>query len=126
MFRKRKDMEQKTLFNCHDGVGDVLCTYLLRAGDSQSGIRFVHDDIIQPGSSIGEHEHIGEEELYYILEGHGTMILDGEPLPIGPGDVSLVRSGHTHGLINTGDHDMRLLVLCVKPSLAQETTDDRE
>jgi mannose-6-phosphate isomerase-like protein (cupin superfamily) len=119
-------MEQKTLFNCHGGVGDVLCTYVLKADDSQSGIRFVHDGIIQPGSGIGEHEHDGEEELYYVLEGHGTMILDGESWPMGPGDVSLVRSGHTHGLINTGDRDMRLLVLCVKPGLADKALYDCE
>lgn len=104
-----------TITACHEGIGDLLCRTILREGDSGVGIRFVHDDVLEPGASIGEHEHTDDEELYLVVSGHGTMIMDGVPTPIGPGDASLVKRGHTHGLINGPDEPMRLIVVCVAP-----------
>ena len=42
-----------------------------------------------------------------MVDGYGTMILDGQPFEMGPGDVSLVKPGHTHGLVNSSDGPMR-------------------
>ena len=107
---------QTTIANCHDGLGELLCRTVLNEGDSDVGIRFVHDDVMPPGASIGEHEHTDDEELYLVVSGHGTMIMDGVPTPMGPGDASLVKRGHTHALINGPDEPMRLIVVCVKPA----------
>ena len=84
------------------------------AGDSELGIQFVHDDILPPGTTIGEHSHIGNEEIYFIVDGEGTLILDGVQHSVSSGDISLCRSGHSHGLINSGKTDMRLLVVCIE------------
>lgn len=78
------------------------------------GVQWMHDDIFPPGASIGEHRHDGEEEIYFVVEGTGTMILDGRPFPLGPGDVSVVQSSHTHGLINSNEGAMRLIVVCIR------------
>ena len=76
-------------------------------------IRFMHDDRLEPGATIGEHVHADTEEIYFVAEGAGTLILDGERFPIGAGDVSVVRRHHAHGLMNAPDRPMRLLVVCV-------------
>ena len=115
MIRRRDEMATQVLEQCHDGTGKLRCRHVLQADDSRVGTRFVHDDVIDPGASIGEHRHGDDEEIYFVVDGHGTMILDGESFPIGPGDVSLVRPGHSHGLINAPDAPMRLLVICTKP-----------
>ena len=115
MLRRQSEMETQVLVNCHEGTGNVHCRTVLRAADSELGIRFMHDDVIEPGASIGEHLHRDEEEVYFVVEGHGTMILDGQRFGIGPGDVSLVGRGHSHGLENSPDGPMRLVVYCVKP-----------
>lgn len=115
MLRTTPAMKVETYDKCHDGLGTLVCRHVLQAGDSAVGIQFMHDDTIPPGVSIGEHLHTGEEEIYFLVEGSGLMILDGVRHPFNPGDVSLVQHGHTHGLINTGPTPMRLLVLCVRP-----------
>ena len=106
-------MTQKTFANCHDGKGDLQAWLVLGRTDSQQGVQWMHDDTLPAGVSIGEHRHDGNEEIYYVVEGKGTMFLDGASFPIGPGDVSVVHPGHTHGLVNSKDGPMRLIVVCV-------------
>ena len=113
MLRKRSEMSQKTFAACHGGEGDVLAHLVLSKTDSRQGVQWMHDDILPPGVSIGEHRHDNNEEIYFVVEGHGTMILDGANFPIGPGDVSVVHPGHTHGLLNSDKEPMRLIVICV-------------
>jgi mannose-6-phosphate isomerase-like protein (cupin superfamily) len=114
VLRRRSEMKTDTLVNCHEGTGQLACRTVLSKGDS-SGVRYMHDDLIEPNASIGEHLHRDDEEVYFVVEGRGTMILDGQRFPIGPGDVSLVTPGHSHGLVNS-DKPMRLIVICVKPN----------
>jgi len=99
--------------NCHDGSGTLHCTEMLaayrRAGP---GFRFIHDNILEPGASIGEHVHDGDEELYLILDGEGVARIDGEEKPVKAGDVIVTRSGHAHALRNSERGPMHLLVIC--------------
>ena len=114
MIRRKSEMTERETDNCHDGSGKIAIRTVLEQGDSQVGIRFMHDDVLEPGATIGEHPHEGTEEIYFVVEGHGRMILDGESVPIGPGDISLVERGHSHGIVNSGDAPMRLLVIGVE------------
>jgi mannose-6-phosphate isomerase-like protein (cupin superfamily) len=114
MFRKCTEMKSEVYAKCHGGQGDLTCRHVLHKADSEMGTQYMHDDILPPGVSIGEHRHDGDEEIYFLVEGSGTMILDGQEHPMGPGDVSVVKSGHTHGLINTGKTPMRLIVICTR------------
>ncbi len=116
-------MQMSVLDRCHDGEGKLDCFIALQGSESDQGIRFMHDDIIEPGASIGEHLHDHSEEIYFVVEGHGTLILDGRHIPIGPGDVSLVKLGHTHGIINSEDSPMRLIVVGVSipPAASMQT-----
>lgn len=108
---ERQAMAHREVQRCHDGEGPMGATFVL-GGKQFEGrcIRFLHDNILPPGSSIGYHRHDSGEEYYLVLSGHGTMQLDGEEYPIGPGDISAVFAGGSHGLINDGDEDMRLIV----------------
>jgi len=111
MFRPADEMQARTLTNCHDGSGDLECRLVLEAADTGGCLSFMHDDLLEPGAVIGEHTHEGNEEVYMVVEGHGTMIVDGEEYPIGPGDVSVCRSGHSHAIRNSRDGTMRLIVV---------------
>lgn len=107
-------MNQEWSENCHGGSGKFYMTNVLKGEDSDIGIAFMHDDVLEPGSVFGEHLHRGNEEVYFVAEGHGTMIYDGKEYPIGPGGVSLVKDGHSHGIRNSTDGQMRLIVLEVR------------
>src|SRR6185312_4094657 len=43
-----------------------------------------------------------EDEIYYVLSGTGTMVLDGKTVEITPGTAVLTRTGSTHSLKQTG------------------------
>lgn len=113
MIRKRSDMTCRDFYDCHDGSGLTRAHLVLQAADSAAGIQLMHDDIIAPGASIGEHPHHNEEEIYFIAAGQGIFISDGQEQPAAAGDVLLCKSGHSHGIINNSDQDLRLLVIAV-------------
>ena len=99
---------------CHGGAGIVQGRHVIEGSDALA-VPFVHDDVLPPGTSIGEHSHVDDEEIYYVVEGRGTILLDGARHAIGTGDVAVVRPGHSHGLINDDDRPLRLLVICSRP-----------
>jgi quercetin dioxygenase-like cupin family protein len=68
---------------------------------------------IPPGTQFGVHVHDGSEELYAILKGRGTALLDGEEHAVGPGDFLMLRNGGAHGLRNDGPDAIELLCVCV-------------
>ena len=41
------------------------------------------------------------------------MHLDGTDHPVSAGDITAVYPGGTHGLINNGDEDLRVIVFCI-------------
>jgi mannose-6-phosphate isomerase-like protein (cupin superfamily) len=112
---KRAHMKTEPVERCHDGVGRMASTTAFSRPDSGPGFRFVHDNVLDPGASIGEHLHTGDEEIYLVLEGEGTMIEDGRPYPVTAGDLCITTAGHSHGLRN-GPTPMRLLVVGVLPA----------
>lgn len=59
------------------------------------------------------HAHLANEELYYVLEGSGTLRLDGAEHPVRAGDfVALPPGPHSaHQLVNTGDSPLRFLAV---------------
>lgn len=68
---------------------------------------------IPAATQFGVHIHEGSEELYFILKGRGTALLDGEEHPIVPGDILMLKNGGAHGLRNDGPEDIELLCVCV-------------
>jgi quercetin dioxygenase-like cupin family protein len=110
--KKKKDMLRQPLENCHDGQGALDWTEVLDEGDlKERGLNFVHDDVLPPGVSIGNHRHTEDEEYYYIVSGKGVMTLDQERFEVTAGDITAVYPGGMHGLENSGSEDLRILVI---------------
>lgn len=101
-------------FGCHDGEGMFLNNGLFTGDDFKSNIQFMNYTILPKGSTIGNHEHTNDEEIYIILSGTGEMYFDGVSFPVTAGSVTVNKPYGTHGLKNTGDTDMALLVFEVK------------
>jgi mannose-6-phosphate isomerase-like protein (cupin superfamily) len=97
-------------------AGEILVGDLFSPEELGSAWDFVQCVKLPPGSAVGEHTHRGDEELYYIFEGRGTMTEDGEEFAVGPGTASLCGSGDSHGLVNTSEAD--LVFLAVQAPLA--------
>ncbi|HYD61775.1 MAG TPA: cupin domain-containing protein [Noviherbaspirillum sp.] len=91
-----------------------------------STLVFFHEVTVPPGSVEGTHQHIGSEELYYVVSGSGVAYLglDDDPslknfpvvqrhifgigmkdcreVAVSPGKVIFTKSGGIHGIRNTG------------------------
>lgn len=67
---------------------------------------------VPPGSSTVGHHHVRTEEIYYVLEGEGTVQVRDERQRIGPGDAIAIPPGAFHQIVNTGQATLRFLCCC--------------
>ena len=112
MIIHKDDAPTRPIDRCHDGEGLLHMTEMLGEYKRQAGgVKFIHDNIVEPGASIGEHTHTDDEEVYLIIDGRGTMRVDGVEERVGPGDICLTRPGHSHSLTNSDDGPMHLIVI---------------
>ncbi len=67
------------------------------------------------GFEVGQehklHAHQGMDKMYHVLEGSGLFLLEGKELPMEAGNLLIAPSGVLHGIRNTGN--MKLLVMVV-------------
>ena len=113
MILQRTERLAKRITDCHGGHGGLWCAELLADyAKKEVGFKYIHDNHLEPGASIGEHRHDTDEEIYIILSGRGVMKIDGQPQPVAPGDVCLTRRGHSHDLVNSLEGPMHFLVIC--------------
>ena len=69
---------------------------------------------INPLSSIGRHQHVGETEPYYILSGEGIFIdNDGNRTPVRRGDVCIIREGDFHAIENPSETEILSLMAVI-------------
>ncbi|MFO0904609.1 MAG: cupin domain-containing protein [Pirellulales bacterium] len=67
---------------------------------------------LPPGASTTPHHHPATEEIYYILEGRGTMRIGVERREVGPGDAIAIPPGASHQITNIGDSTLLFLCCC--------------
>lgn len=115
MIRRLSGLVEETRVHIRGGLGAGRGVDLLEAGE-MAGVLSMGRITLDPGATIGEHAHPNTEDLYLILEGRGTGILDGERFAVGPGDLFLVKAGGSHGLINDSDAPLTFLGLLTRPA----------
>jgi mannose-6-phosphate isomerase-like protein (cupin superfamily) len=76
---------------------------------------------LESGTSTAPHYHPTTEEIYYILEGNGTMRIDEESQTVGPGDAIAIPPGSVHRITNIGRCVLRFLCCCA-PAYEHEDT----
>jgi len=67
------------------------------------------------------HHHPRTEEIYYILEGHGSMQIGSESRAVGPGDAIAIPPGVRHQIRNTGSVVL-IFLCCCAPAYEEEDT----
>jgi mannose-6-phosphate isomerase-like protein (cupin superfamily) len=56
---------------------------------------------LYPEKETSGHSHDGQEEVYYFIEGKGSMILGQKSFSVNAGDIVLIPDGAFHKVINT-------------------------
>lgn len=95
----------------HEGKG--LCRHcaVFLQQDFDTPVRFLNYTIIPPAGSFGPHPHGDDNEIYIILEGRGEYVENGCSAEVAEGDIIVNARFAVHGIANTGDAPMRVLVL---------------
>ena len=65
--------------------------------------------VLHPGASIGYH-HQETDEVYYIDGGTGKMTINNNTFDVKAGDAVLTRTGSSHGLVQTGNSDLTIII----------------
>ncbi len=101
-----------------------------------SNLVFFHEVTVPPGGVEGTHQHIGSEELYYVVEGEGIGYMGAgddpklaqdqqfptvqmpifgldsrlmKEIPMKPGSVIFTKSGGMHGIRNPGNKPLKFI-----------------
>ena len=82
------------------------------AGLYNHGRLFAHVTV-NPGCSIGYHDHQHETEFYYIIKGEAVFNDDGKEVVVHAGDICATGYGASHGLENRTDSPVELIALIV-------------
>ena len=65
--------------------------------------------LLHPGASLGMHRHEQNSEIYYILSGPATVLIDDGEEHLKAGEMHYCPMGHAHSLINSGNQDLVFL-----------------
>ena len=87
------------------GKGHVLIKHILGEKEMNGKCGLYAEVTLEPGCSLGYHEHHNESETYYILSGKGIYSDNGTLRMVKAGDVTFTPDGQGHGMTNTGDED---------------------
>ncbi len=97
----------------HHGSGLIHIKNLTDAeGLYGHGRMFAHVTV-DPGCSIGYHDHQHETEFYYIIKGEAVFNDDGKEVVVRPGDICATGYGQHHGLENRTSEPVELIALIV-------------
>ena len=64
---------------------------------------------LEPGASVGDHSHHGDEDFYYCLSGTGIVVDNGVEMPFTPCTLQITRDGETQAIRNTGETELVFL-----------------
>lgn len=62
----------------------------------------------EPGQGTVEHHHVGQDEIFYVVEGNGTITVDGEARPVSAGSLIFAPAESKHS-VETGDNRMVMM-----------------
>lgn len=79
------------------------------ASTSLQAVGLAHAEV-DPGRMLPTHVHRRLSEIYHVVSGTGTMVLNGELHRVTAGDTISLPPGTVHGLYNPGPEPLRLIV----------------
>lgn len=112
MIIRKEDVEVFEKQNLQNGQGTVAIHNLLP--DPPAHIRLLNRLEMQPGTSVGEHGHQNEIEIYYLLEGELQLDEDGVRTVLKQGDIHVFnKDSRKHTIKNDGDVKCAFIALIV-------------
>ena len=110
-------MEIQRIENMCGGNGHVFLKPILNEKQLNGKCGLYAEVTLEPGCSLGYHEHHGESETYYILSGKGIYSDNGELRMVEAGDMTFTPDGKGHALTNAGEENLVFMALIILNSI---------
>ncbi|MDP4093746.1 MAG: cupin domain-containing protein [Bacillota bacterium] len=111
MIKKAENMEIEIKDQMRGGKGSVEIMHIFKQQELTGKARLCAKISINPGCSIGLHEHVNEEEIFYVIKGKGIVNDNGEVKEVAKGDSILTGGGAVHSIENTGSDVLELVAV---------------
>lgn len=113
MIRRSNEMETEVRHKMRGGKGDVGFFHAFKSSEITAPCRVCSTLVLEPGCSIGEHAHVGEDEVYLILSGTGRLFDGKEYTTVTAGDAVLTGNGESHSIENIGEDTLKIFAVVV-------------
>ncbi len=113
MIRKENECKVELREHMRDGNGTVKITHFTSPEELYNKGRLYAKITLEPGCSIGYHEHLTDSEIFYILNGHAKYNDNGEIKDVYGGDVTICAKGQGHGISNETDETIEFIAVIV-------------
>lgn len=97
----RNEMRIEEKEQLRGGEGTTRFLHLLD-GSTQKNARLFAEITLNPGCSIGYHQHDKETEYFFIVSGAGIVNDNGVEINVIQGDSIITGNGDSHSIKNTG------------------------
>ena len=109
MIRRGNECNSEIRVHMRDGDGQVVVTDLFEKSELLGKSRMFGTLRLEPGCSIGKHQHSDEQEYFYIIKGDPVYYDDDEVIQLHEGDVAVCEDGHYHSIVNHTDSTVLVL-----------------
>ena len=91
-------------------IGGPSSVTIKAAGKDTAGTFYLGEVVIEPGFA-GPPPHVHERlhDMFYVLDGTLTMVIDAEHVDLGPGSFVCVAPGTVHAFSNRSERAVRFL-----------------
>jgi mannose-6-phosphate isomerase-like protein (cupin superfamily) len=84
-----------------------------------SEVQSLAEATLAAGEETERHFHRASEEIYFVLDGRGSLEVDGETREVGPADAILIPPGARHRI--RALEPLRFLCCCAPPYAHEDT-----
>ena len=114
MIRRAGTYEVSVREEMRGGNGSVKIEHYWTKDELKGKTRLCARLILEPGTSIGFHDHVDEEEVFIVLRGQGKVDEGGEEAVVNPGDTILTGDGAGHAVESVGDEPLEMVAVIVQ------------
>ena len=114
MIRRKNDRDVEVRQHMRGGNGAVTVRHYFKPEEIRASTRLCAELILPPGTDIGVHDHVDEDEIYIIQKGRGLMTDGSKEFEVSAGDAILTGQGASHSIKNIGDEDLVVTAVIIK------------
>ena len=113
MLITKNDRIKDVKVNMRGGDKQVVLENFLSPDKFPANFRVFAEIVLEPGCSIGEHQHVNECEFFFVTEGEAEYNDNGTVITIKPGDTVVCFDGETHSIANRSDKTAKFLAVVI-------------